>query len=116
MWGILRKHNCHLYRIGGVEDHLHIICDLHPSTSLADLVKDLKLASLDFIRREHLFPEFSGWQDGYGAFTYHIDSKEALIEYVKNQEIHHSRGEDFTAEYRRLLQEHKVSFEERYLL
>ncbi|MCU4177342.1 transposase [Carboxylicivirga sp. N1Y90] len=25
IWGILKNKNCHLYRIGGVEDHIHII-------------------------------------------------------------------------------------------
>ena len=115
MHGILQKHRCHLYRLNGIEDHLHILTHLHPSVALADLVKDLKLASLDFIRREQLFPEFTGWQDGYGAFSYHIDARHALTEYVKNQEAHHT-GEDFVAEYKRMLEEHKIPYDEKYLL
>ncbi len=45
IWGILKKKNCHLYRINGVEDHIHIFTHLHPSISLANLIKDTKLAS-----------------------------------------------------------------------
>ena len=42
MSGIIKKKNCKLYRINGVEDHIHIFSDLHPSISLSDYVKDIK--------------------------------------------------------------------------
>lgn len=34
IWGILNNKNCHLYRINGVEDHLHIATHIHPSVAL----------------------------------------------------------------------------------
>ena len=83
IWGILNNNKCHLYQIGGVEDHIHIITHLHPSVALADLVKDIKLASSDYIKNEKLFSNFNGWQDGYAAFTYSIDAKENLINVCK---------------------------------
>jgi REP element-mobilizing transposase RayT len=58
IWGILKKKNCHLYRINGVEDHIHIFTHLHPSIALADLIKDIKLASSDMIKNEKIFPGF----------------------------------------------------------
>ena len=115
IWGILKKKNCHLYRINGVEDHLHIVTHLHPSVSLASLIKDIKLASSDFIKSNNIFQKFGGWQDGYGAFTYSIKEKDRLIEYVKNQEEHH-KTETFRAEYVKLLNEHGIEFDEKYLL
>ena len=115
MWGILKNNKCHLYQIGGVEDHLHIITHLHPFVALSDLIKDIKLASTEHIKKMHLFPYFNGWQDGYGAFTYSIDAKENLINYVKTQEEHH-RKKTFKEELRELLQEHKIDFDEKYLL
>lgn len=87
--GVLQNKNCHLYRINGVEDHLHILTHLHPSIALADLVKDVKLSSSKYIKENCLFPEFIGWQSGYGAFTYSMEGKYALINYIKNQEEHH---------------------------
>lgn len=103
-----------MYRIGGVEDHLHIVTHIHPMVAPALLIKDIKLAASDFIKSEKLFPEFYGWQDGYGAFTYHISAKDNLIEYVKNQKEHH-RKFDFRSEYIELLKEHGIEFEEKYL-
>lgn len=115
IWGILENKKCHLYRINGVEDHLHILTHLHPSISLSDLIKDIKLASAKFIKEQNLFPSFNGWQDGYGAFTYSIGQKDALIFYIKNQEAHHSKI-SFREEYIELLKEHEIEFEEKFLL
>jgi REP element-mobilizing transposase RayT len=103
-----------LYRINGVEDHIHIVTHIHQTVALASLVKDIKVASADFIKRENLFPGFEGWQDGYSAFTYSIDAKDALVEYVKNQEIHH-QTRSFREELIELLQEHGIEYDERYL-
>lgn len=115
IWGIIKNKKCHLYQIGGVEDHLHIITHLHPSIALSDLIKDIKLASTVYIKEEKIFKKFNGWQDGYGAFTYSIKEKDNLINYVKNQEEHH-RKKTFKEEYIQLLNEHHIEFEEKYLL
>ena len=61
IWGILKKKNYYLYRINGVEDHIHIFTHLHPSISLANLIKDTKLASSKMIKKEKIFPGFSNW-------------------------------------------------------
>jgi len=114
-WGILKNNKCHLYRINGVSDHLHIVTHLHPSISLSDLVKDIKLGSSHYIKLNNLFPDFSGWQEGYSAFTYTIHEKNRLIEYVKNQENHHKKI-TFKEELTALLKEHQVEFDEDYLL
>jgi putative transposase len=114
IWGVLQNQKCHLYRIGGVEDHLHIVTHIHPSVALASLVKDIKLASGSFIKSEKIFPLFDGWQDGYGGFTYSISAKDNLIEYVRNQVEHHKK-ESFRDEYIRLLKEHGIEFDEKYL-
>jgi len=115
IWGILKNKKCHVYRIGGVDDHIHILTHVHPEVALSSLVKDIKLASSSFIKSENLFQHFAGWQNGYGAFTYTISEKERLIEYVRNQEKHH-QYKSFKEEYVDLLHEHGIEFEEKYLI
>ena len=112
--GLLENKKCHLLRINGVEDHIHILTHLHPSISLSSLVKDIKVSSHDYIKRKILFPKFKGWQEGYGAFTYSFKDKDRLIEYVKNQEEHHRR-KSFRAEYVDLLDEFCVDYVEEFL-
>ncbi|MBL7930541.1 MAG: IS200/IS605 family transposase [Bacteroidia bacterium] len=113
--GLLKNKNCHCYQIGGVSDHLHIVTHIHPSVSLANIVKDIKLSTSELIKTQKLFPNFRGWQEGYGAFTYSMKEKDRLVEYVKNQESHHHKT-SFMDEYRMFLNEHKIDFDEKYLL
>jgi putative transposase len=113
--GILKNRKCVLYQIGGVEDHIHIVTHLHPSVALADLVKDIKLASSAHIKANDLFPDFAGWQDGYGAFTYSVKAKHGLVAYVKNQEAHH-RKKTSKDEYRELLMDQEIPFDEKYFM
>lgn len=114
LWGILNNKNCHVYRINGIEDHVHIITHIHPTITISSLVKDLKTSSSRHIKKEQLFTDFTGWQAGYGAFSYSIKEKDRLIEYVKNQEAYH-KAITFRDEYRALLQEHGIEFDEQYL-
>lgn len=60
------------------------------------------------------FPQFKGWQEGYGAFTYNIREKELVMNYVRNQKVHH-KSESSKDEFRRLLRENGIEFEEKYL-
>ena len=113
--GITKNKKSHLYRINGVEDHLHIVTHLHPAIALSDLVKDIKVASSIKIKETGWFKLFPGWQDGYGGFTYSIKEKDPLIEYVKNQEEHHKKI-SFRDEFLELLNEHEIEFDEKYLL
>ena len=115
IWGILKNKKCHLYQINGIEDHIHIVTHIHPTIPLSSLIKDIKLGSSDFVKKEQIFPEFSGWQEGYAAFTYSIKEKKQLIQYVKNQKEHHKKL-TFRDELISLLNEHNVQFDEKYLL
>lgn len=35
IWDLLTERNCKLLRINGVENHLHMLIDLHPTLSLS---------------------------------------------------------------------------------
>ena len=114
LWGVVKNHDSHLYRIGGVEDHVHILSSLHPSVALADFVKDLKVASSKWIKDERVFPEFEAWQEGYAALTCSWAERDGLIEYIKGQEEHH-RTVPFLDEYREMLRKAGMDLDERFL-
>ena len=110
----MKNNKCVLYRINGVEDHLHIITHIHPTVSVSSLIKDIKVSSSTWVKEEKVFSNFDSWQVGYGAFTYSIKEKEVLINYVKNQESHH-KTISFRDELIELLKEHEIDFDEKYL-
>lgn len=115
IWGIIKNKNCILYQINGTRDHIHILSDLHPSISLADFVKDIKVATSKWMKESGNFANFEGWAVGYGAFTYTYREKEIVRKYIRNQEKHHMKV-GFREEYINLLIEFGVDFGERYIL
>ena len=115
IWGIINNHKCKLYRINSMPDHIHIFSDLHPSVSLSDFVKAIKVAGSLWMKESGKFPGFTNWQEGYGAFTYSQKEKDRVIDYIKNQKQHHAK-ENFFDEYKRLLKEFEIEFDEKYLL
>ena len=113
--GIIKNKNCKPYRTNGVEDHLHIFSDLHPTVSLSDYVKDIKVATSLWMKANGNFPKFEAWQEGYGAFTYSIREKDMIINYIKTQKEHHKK-QTFYDEFKGLLIENGIDFDEKYFL
>ena len=115
IWGIVQNKKCRLYRINAVEDHVHLFTSVHPTVDLASLLRDIKTSTSSWIKRENIFPAFTHWQDGYGAFTKSHSEKDRVIAYIKAQEEHHKRV-SFADELRQLLADEGVVFDEKYLL
>jgi len=113
--GIIKNRSGHLYRVNGIADHLHILTSLHPTVTLSDFVKEIKTGSARWIKENSVFSKFSNWQEGYGAFTCSQREIAGLMEYINEQEQHH-RKTKFEEEYRKLLLEAGVKFDERYML
>ena len=91
IWGIIRNHNCVLYRIGGIENHIHILIHLHPDVNLSAFVRDIKQSSSKWAKGNSLFPKFRGWGKEYAAFSCSYSSKDNVVEYIKGQREHHHR-------------------------
>ena len=111
--GIIKNKNSHLYRINGTENHVHILTDIHPSLSLADFMREMKVATSVWMKESGLFPVFNGWAEGYGAFSCSYMDSARLIDYIKNQQEHHKK-KSFEDEYRILLMESGIKIDERY--
>jgi REP element-mobilizing transposase RayT len=114
IWGIIKNKNCVLYQINGTEDHIHILTDLHPSVCLADLVKDIKVASSIWMKESGHFAKFNGWAEGYGAFTYAQRDKEMIRRYISNQKEHHKKRSS-RQEYIKFLREFGVDYDYRFV-
>ncbi len=111
--GYIKNKKGFLYRINGMEEHIHILCDLHPSFALADFMRDMKSMSSGWMKETGKFPKFEGWADKYAAFTYAWKDKDMIINYIKNQQEHHKK-ESFEEELKRLLKEFSVEYDEKY--
>ena len=99
---------------GGVEDHVHILCRFGKTITIADLIKGLKTESSKWIKGKGRSLRDFYWQGGYGLFSTASDRLAELRHYIATQEEHH-RKESFKDEFRRLLKEHNVEYDERYV-
>ncbi len=112
--GISRELECPPIKIGGVEDHVHVLARLGRTIAQADWVKELKRVSTIWLKaRGRALADFQ-WQGGYATFSVSQSKVPQVIQYIETQEEHH-HGQSFQDELRALLQKHNLDFEERYL-
>lgn len=115
IYGFCKNHNCVLYRINGMPDHVHLLVGLHPSIAIATFVHDLKIATNNFLTaNREKFPSFVKWAEGYCALTYSELDKPRVMQYIIDQKEHH-RKISARDELIALLNEMGVEFDERYI-
>ena len=100
--------------VNGVDNHIHILCHLSKNISIAELVGAVKRSSSKWLKTKGgVFSDFS-WQRGYAAFSVGEKHNKRLKKYIENQEEHH-KGIDFQTEYRDLLEEYGIEYDEQYV-
>ncbi|MCM1521770.1 MAG: IS200/IS605 family transposase [Muribaculaceae bacterium] len=97
-----------IWRIGGMPDHVHILCDIPPRISVADYVRLAKGESSKFLKMNPNFPYWERWAEGYCALSVDAGSRMTRINYIMNQKQHHARF-SFEDEFRRILEEYGLS-------
>jgi putative transposase len=112
--GISKQLHCPAVIVGGVEDHVHLLCNLGRTISQADWVKELKRSSNHWLKSQG--NKYSGfeWQGGYADFSVSYSNLERVKSYIANQEAHHAK-QSFQDEVRELLKRHDQTWDERYI-
>ncbi|MDR1553486.1 MAG: IS200/IS605 family transposase [Prevotellaceae bacterium] len=113
--GIIENKKSKLYRIGGMPNHIHLLFDMHPTFALSDFMKELKEYSSKWLKSNPNFSDFESWAVSFAAFTYNLNDKQTIINYIKNQKEHH-KTVSFEEEYRQFLIENGIEIDERYFL
>ncbi len=112
--GTSKSVNCPPIIVSGVGDHIHMLARQSRTISLADWVKELKRVTSLWIKEKSPRHQDFAWQAGYGAFSVSPSQSSKVIQYIRDQEIHH-RKHDFQAEFRELLERHGIEYDERYV-
>lgn len=114
MAGIINEKGQKPILINGVENHVHVFFGLKPAMSIADLMRDVKNNSTNYINKKGWVHGKFAWQEGYGAFSYAHSQIDRVYKYIQNQEEHH-RKQTFREEYLAFLKRFDVPYEERFL-
>jgi REP element-mobilizing transposase RayT len=114
MAGILQDIQCESILVNGVEDHVHVLCNLSRTLALAKMVEELKKSSSKWMKEQgSSFKDFY-WQSGYGVFSVSQSNAESVKNYIAMQEEHHQTV-TFQEEYRSFCRKHGVAIDERYV-
>ena len=101
-------------KIGGVEDHVHILLNLPHTITISKLVEEIKKSSSKWIKTKGLHYVPFAWQTGFGAFSVSPSHRNAVYQYICTQrELH--QAVSFQDEYRQILRKNGTEFDERYL-
>ena len=106
--------DCPVIRVGGVADHVHILCRFGRTISISDYIKEMKRKSSKWVKTKGPALANFYWQGGYGEFSISPSHVDDLVKYIENQEEHH-RTETFQDEFRRLLTIYGLQWDERYV-
>jgi REP element-mobilizing transposase RayT len=109
---VLKDRKCPAVIVGGIPNHVHILCQLAKTESVSNLMEHLKASSSKWLKTQGS-PVFS-WQRGYGAFSVSQSQVDSVVAYIQNQEEHH-RIITYEEEYRSFLKCYRVAFDERYV-
>ncbi len=112
--GIVQNKDNKMLAINGMADHIHIFIGYKPKFPLPDLVKDIKLATNEWINERKFTAQKFAWQEGYGAFSYSRSQVHDVCTYIENQEIHHAK-KTFREEYVSFLKAFEIEYEDKYL-
>ncbi len=112
--GILRQLRTVPVVIGGTTDHVHLLARLPADLAVADCLRVLKTNSSRWVKERWSQRRSFAWQGGYGAFSVSESRRATVIRYIQDQEQHHRRI-SFQEEFLKLLRNHGVEFDERYI-
>ena len=112
--GVSKTLECPSLIVGGVEDHVHMLCRFGRTITQADWVKEVKRVSNIWLKEQG--PDYADfeWQGGYSDFSVSKSNLEQVTHYISAQDEHHKKV-TFQDELRALLRRHDVEFDERYV-
>ncbi|MFZ4509121.1 MAG: IS200/IS605 family transposase [Fimbriimonas sp.] len=113
--GIASNQNLPATIVGGVEDHVHLLLKQgREAPCQSNFVRDLKRSSTKWIKDVAPYLSDFNWQSGYAVLSVSHREVETVGRYIANQVEHH-RAHNFQDEYRRLLIEHGIDLDEKYM-
>ena len=113
--GIAKVENSQIIKIGGIEDHVHILAKIKPSLAPSDFTRKIKANSSKWIHGNYQNLKDFSWQAGFSCFSVSESGKNDVIRYIDKQEEHHRRM-PFRDELKLFLEKHGIKFDQEHYL
>jgi putative transposase len=109
-----KESGCPPARVGGWIDHVHVLCGLARTITVAELVEVLKRETSKWVKQRAMDLGTFHWQNGYGAFSVSQSNVDQVTAYIDRQQEHHRRM-TFQEEFRAMCSRHNIEMDERYV-
>jgi putative transposase len=106
--------DCHALRAGAWIDHVHIVCGLSRTVTIAALVEHVKVETSKWAKGTTYGSSLFSWQSGYAAFSVSQSNLPTMVDYAENQSAHHAQR-TYQDEFRELCRRHELEIDERYV-
>ena len=114
--GVLNNDGCTSLRVGGFDDHVHLLFALSRTRTIAQVIENVKTSSSKWLKTKGAALAAFHWQNGYGIYSVSQSHADAVVAYIAGQEEHHTKQrETYQDEVRRLYCEAHIEFDERYV-
>ena len=90
--GTRRNIDCPSLITNCVTDHVHVLCQLSRTLTIANLVEEMKTSSSKWIKEQYPRLYDFHWQAGYGAFSASQSKIAEVRRYIGGQEQHHQHA------------------------
>lgn len=111
---LIGETGCKSIRVGGMNDHIHVLCLLSRESTISHLVEEIKRNSSRWIKTINPEYKFFEWQGGYAAFSVSKSVVEDTLKYIENQKKHHTKR-TFEDEYLQFLELYGVEYNKEYV-
>lgn len=105
--GIGRNLGIPILKIGGMNDHIHILMMLPSTISLSKAMHKIKGSSSRWINNQFFQGNEFKWQGGYSAFSVSMSNIDKVKLYIERQKIHHQYY-SYEEEHRGFLRRHNI--------
>ncbi len=111
MAAVGKNHDIPILKIGGMEDHAHVLLALPGTMTSAQAIQTLKTNTSRWLRER--IPDFE-WQQGYGVFSVSASLAGTVKKYIGSQAEHHKKR-SFEEEFLALLKKCGVPYDPRFV-
>jgi REP element-mobilizing transposase RayT len=78
-----------IIQVDGAADHIHVLLQLHPAQNLAQVIRQLKAESAEWLNATQLLPVGFEWEEEYAAYSVSPSALKQVADYLNRQEEYH---------------------------
>lgn len=111
---IFAAKECLAITIGGHIDHVHILCTLSRTITIAELLRTVKRGTSKWLKTKDESLSGFQWQNGYSVFSVSQSGVDKTRRYIDTQKEHHE-ALSYKEELVRFFEKYRIPYDERYV-